>query len=64
MPQPLFEIGASPTRLEDDRLVDAADAEIERAFYGDISPAEAAALATERTEEYFLIASFAAGARE
>jgi hypothetical protein len=41
-----------------------ADAEIERAFYGDISPAEAAALATERTEEYFLIASFAGGARE
>ena len=32
-----------------------ADEEIERAFYGDISPEEAAQLAFWRTEEYFLV---------
>ncbi len=30
--------------------------EIERAFYGDISAEEAAILARDRTEEYFLLA--------
>ncbi|MGB4872943.1 MAG: sugar ABC transporter substrate-binding protein [Candidatus Promineifilaceae bacterium] len=35
-----------------------ADEEIERAFYGDISVEEAARLATQRTEEYFLRADF------
>lgn len=37
-----------------------ADKEIERAFYGDISSQEAATLAFQRTEEYFLLAEFAA----
>lgn len=32
-----------------------ASAELERAFYGDISPEEAARLANQRTEEYFLL---------
>ena len=36
-----------------------ASQEIERAFYGDISAAEAARLAHLRTEEYFLLADFA-----
>jgi multiple sugar transport system substrate-binding protein len=36
-----------------------ADAEIERAFYGDISTAEAANLMFLRTEEYFLLAHYA-----
>ncbi len=35
-----------------------ADEEIERAFYGDIAVADAARLATQRTEEYFLRADF------
>lgn len=37
-----------------------ADEEIERAFYGDISVQEAASLAFQRTEEYFLLAASAA----
>lgn len=37
-----------------------ADQEIERAFYGDISAQEAATLAFQRTEEYFLLAASAA----
>jgi multiple sugar transport system substrate-binding protein len=36
-----------------------ADVEIERAFYGDITADEAAALILQRTEEYFLLAAFA-----
>ena len=36
-----------------------ASEEIERAFYGDISAQEAATLAVQRTEEYFLIAKYA-----
>jgi multiple sugar transport system substrate-binding protein len=39
-----------------------ADQEIERAFYGDIGVEEAARLAFQRTEEYFLRASAADGA--
>jgi multiple sugar transport system substrate-binding protein len=38
-----------------------ASEEIERAFYGDITPEQAAALADSRAEEYFLLASFADG---
>ena len=30
--------------------------EVERAFYGDITPEEAALLARQRTEEYFQLA--------
>jgi multiple sugar transport system substrate-binding protein len=41
-------------------IEDIASEEIERAFYGDISVAEAARLAVLRTEEYFLLASSAA----
>jgi multiple sugar transport system substrate-binding protein len=41
-----------------------ADEEIERAFYGDIAVEEAAALADQRTEEYFLLAAYAAGPNE
>lgn len=37
------------------------DQEIERAFYGDISVAEAASLMFQRTEEYFILGSHAAG---
>lgn len=37
-----------------------ADQEIERAFYGDISAEEAATLAFQRTEEYFILAVSAA----
>jgi multiple sugar transport system substrate-binding protein len=33
--------------------------EIERAFYGDITATEAATLAVQRTEEYFLLGQFA-----
>ncbi|MCL4263287.1 MAG: sugar ABC transporter substrate-binding protein [Anaerolineae bacterium] len=36
-----------------------ADQEVERAFYGDISVEEAATLMFQRTEEYFIIATFA-----
>lgn len=36
-----------------------ADQEVERAFYGDISVQEAATLMFQRTEEYFIIATFA-----
>jgi len=36
-----------------------ASEEIERAFYGEITAEEAAALAVQRTEEYFLIAKYA-----
>ena len=36
-----------------------ASEEIERAFYGDISVAEAASLITQRTNEYFFLAQFA-----
>jgi multiple sugar transport system substrate-binding protein len=36
-----------------------ASEEIERAFYGDITAQEAAALAAQRTEEYFLLGQFA-----
>ncbi|MCI0399660.1 MAG: sugar ABC transporter substrate-binding protein [Chloroflexi bacterium] len=36
-----------------------ASEEIERAFYGDITVQEAATLAVQRTEEYFLLAQFA-----
>jgi multiple sugar transport system substrate-binding protein len=36
-----------------------ASEEIERAFYGDISVFDAATLAVQRTEEYFLVAEFA-----
>jgi hypothetical protein len=32
--------------------------EIERAFYGDITAEEAATLAVQRTEEYFLLGQF------
>jgi multiple sugar transport system substrate-binding protein len=38
-----------------------ASQEIERAFYGDISAEEAATLAFQRTEEYFLLGSYAVG---
>jgi multiple sugar transport system substrate-binding protein len=36
-----------------------ASEEVERAFYGEITAKEAAALAVQRTEEYFLIAKYA-----
>jgi hypothetical protein len=36
-----------------------ASEEIARAFYGEVSPAEAARLAVERTQEYFLMADSA-----
>jgi multiple sugar transport system substrate-binding protein len=36
-----------------------ASEEIERAFYGDITAEEAALLAVQRTEEYFLLAHYA-----
>jgi multiple sugar transport system substrate-binding protein len=38
-----------------DEIEATADSEIERAFYGDVTPDEAAILARDRTEEYFLI---------
>lgn len=38
-----------------DEIEMTASQEIERAFYGDISPEEAALLARDRTEEYFLL---------
>lgn len=40
-----------------------ASQEVERAFYGDITVAEAASLAFTRTEEYFLMGMFAQGQR-
>lgn len=40
-----------------DDIETTASEEIERAFYGDISPEEAARLARERTEEYFQLAA-------
>lgn len=40
-----------------------ASEEIERAFYGDISPEEAARLSFQRTEEYFLRAESAGGTK-
>jgi hypothetical protein len=36
-----------------------ASEEVERAFYGEITAKEAATLAVQRTEEYFLIAKYA-----
>lgn len=42
-----------------DEIERAASEEIARAFYGEISSAEAARLAVERTREYFLMAAFA-----
>ena len=39
-----------------DEIEITAGKEIERAFYGDISPQEAALLARTRTEEYFQLA--------
>jgi multiple sugar transport system substrate-binding protein len=38
-----------------DEIEATADSEIERAFYGDVTPEEAAILARDRTEEYFLL---------
>ncbi len=38
-----------------------ASAEIERAFYGDVTPEEAAITAVQRTEEYFIMAHYASG---
>jgi multiple sugar transport system substrate-binding protein len=45
-------------------IEDVASQEIERAFYGDISAQEAAGLADQRTEEYFLLAALAGSSSE
>lgn len=42
-----------------DEIERVASEEIARAFYGEVSAAEAAGLAVERTREYFLLASYA-----
>ncbi len=53
-------LGRVPVMSTWEEIESVASEEIERAFYGDISPAEAAQLAVRRTEEYFLLAHFAA----